>query len=246
MSFDDDVKERVSAILNEAWVEREGRVIPTTASVSQKNGAVKVQATFLYADLARSTHLQKAYVNTFAAKAIRMYLAGAASIIRHCGGSIKSFDGDRVMGVFIGDSMRNDAVRAAYGIQWLVTQVIAPMVKERHEANNTTVWVPTHGIGIDSGETFIARAGVRNSGGETSHNDLVFIGRAPNVAAKLSALRDDEAGPIVITNDVYRFLNEKQRTYLKSDRAVWSDGYTRAVGPHSLVLHKTAYWRSFN
>lgn len=244
VTFEDDVRSRAKQVLNEAWSIRDGQVVPSTNDVAHKNGAVKLDATFLYADLAGSTALQKDYVDTFAAKAIRMYLGGASSIIRMFGGSIKSFDGDRVMGVFVGKSMRNDAVRAAFAIQWLVDQVINPLVKARHEANNTTVYVPEHGVGIDSGSVFIARAGVRNKAGEHNHNDLIFVGRAPNVAAKLSSLRGDAKGPIIITHDVYRYLNEEQKKYQKSDSKVWSSGNVEPVGPHSLTLYRTSYWRT--
>jgi len=240
----DDVKERVASVLNTAWSTRDGRVVPSTSDVALSNGAVEVEAAFLYADLAGSTALQKDYKATFAAKAIRMYLAGASQIIRHFGGQIRSFDGDRVMGVFVGNSKRNDAVKAAFMINWLVREVINPLVRERQQnMKNTTVWVARHGVGIDVGATFIARAGVRNSSGAQTHNDLIFTGRAPNIAAKLSALRDENLGPIVITEDVFGGLNPEQKKYEKSDKKVWSGPSVHAIGPYSLSLHHTNYWR---
>lgn len=246
MSFEDDLQQRVADILNAPWDLRDGRVVPSTDDVKLRDGGVNMTATFLYADLANSTNLQKSYKATFAAKAMRMYLYGATSIIRKYGGSIRSFDGDRVMGVFAGDRMRNDAVRASYSIHWLVTQVIAPLVKDRHERNGTTVWTPTHGIGVDTSETLIARAGIHNSNGETNHNDLIFAGRAPSVAAKLSALRGDNQGPITITHDVHRYLNDAQTHRLNGEKNIWSAGAVRRVGPYSLTLHRSTYWRSPN
>lgn len=245
MTYQDDIRDQASKILNEEWKIRDGQVVPSTDDVAHKNGAVKLEATFLYADLAGSSELQKEYLDTFAAKAVRMYLGGATSIIRKFGGSIKSFDGDRVMGVFVGKSMRNDAVKAAFAIEWFVSQVINPMVKKRHEKNGTSnVWVARHGIGIDAGEALIVRAGVRNRPGQHNHNDLIFVGRAPNVAAKLSSFRDESAGPIIITHDVYSFLKPEQKKFLKSDKNVWSNPKTETVGPHSLKLYRSSYWRS--
>jgi class 3 adenylate cyclase len=244
MTFEEDVRSRTASILSEDWAIRDGQVVPKTGDVAQKNGAVRLDATFLYADLAGSTALQKSYKDTFAAKAIRMYLGGAASIIRRRGGSIKSYDGDRVLGVFVGSSMRNDAVKAAFAIHWLVRQVINPMVKQRHEATKTTPWVARHGIGIDTGTAFVARAGVRNSSGEHTHNDLTFVGRAPNVAAKLSALRGNDAGPIIITHDVYRFLKLEQKKHLNRDIDIWGAAKTERVGSHSLQLYRADYWRT--
>lgn len=243
MGVSDEVRSRAETILNTDWNVRSGRVVPHTADVAMSNGAVEVDAAFLYADLAGSTALQKDYVPAFAAKAIRMYLGGASQIIRHFDGQIRSFDGDRVMGVFVGDSKRNNAVTAAFMISWLVHEVINPLVKARHEANNTNVWVARHGVGIDVGITLVARAGVRNASGEQTHNDLIFTGRAPNIAAKLSALRDPNLGSILITQEVFDGLNPEQKKYQKSETKVWSDAVTRTVGPYSLTLYHTSYWR---
>lgn len=244
MTFKEEVEERIGKILNEEWNIREGKSIPHTDDVPLKNGAVEIEAAFLYADLAGSTDLQKRYKATFAAKAIRMYLAGASTIIRHFEGDIKSFDGDRVMGVFAGGWKCNNAVKAAYMINWLVKESINPLVRERHEKNDTRPWVAQHGVGIDVGPSFVARAGVRNASGETTHNDLIFTGRAPNVAAKLSALRGDQAGPIVITEDVFGRLDQKQKTYLNSDGSVWRAPTVDKIGPYSLTLYRTDYWRT--
>lgn len=246
LTKDEEIQDLISSILNEAWVERDGQVVPRTNDVALKNGAVNIDATFLYADLAGSTELQKDYIKTFAAKAVRMYLAGASRIIREVGGSIRSFDGDRVMGVFVGPDRSNNAVRAAFAINWMVSQVINPLVKERHENNKTTVWVAKHGIGIDTGETFVARAGVRNSPNETSHNDLFFVGRPPNIAAKLSSIRDSAVGSIVITGDAYDLLADKNKKYLKSSSLVWSAEQSREVGPFKLPIRHTDYWRSLS
>lgn len=238
-----DIESQIKTILNEEWNVRESTEVPSTDSVAHKNGAVKIEAAFLYADLAGSTQLQKDYNSTFSARAVRMYLGGSSEIIRQHGGAIKSFDGDRVMGVFTGGSKRNDSVRAAFAINWLVKEVIAPLVRTRHEDAGCKVWVPDHGIGIDCGEVFVARAGVRNKPNEHNHNDLVFIGRAPNVAAKLSAIR--EANEIIVTHDVYSSLSVNQKKRLNSDTNPWRGPTTSVVGPYSLSLYKTGYWRKF-
>lgn len=51
MAFDDQVREQASQILNEEWNLRDGQVVPKTNDVAHKNGAVRLDATFLYADL---------------------------------------------------------------------------------------------------------------------------------------------------------------------------------------------------
>ena len=213
--------------------------------MSLKDGAVKLKAAYLYADLAESTDLQKNFTNEFSAKVIRSYLAGACRVIRANGGSIKSFDGDRVMGVFVGRSMRNDAVNAALKINWLVVKCLNPLIKDRLIAlkSNRTLELK-HGVGVDAGEAFVVRAGVRNSSGETTHNDLISIGRVPNVAAKLSSIRDEYKRFIWITEDVYTYLNEDQLRSKPNRNPMWTGPHRRQVGPYALNLYASTWNRS--
>lgn len=240
--FGDKVQGRLEDLMSTAWSIRDGQVVPKTDDVALKNGAVKLEATYLYADLAQSTLLQKRYKPEFAARVVRMYLAGASEIIRNRGGSIKSFDGDRVMGIFIGDSMRNDAVSAALNINHMVEEMMNPIIKRRLEASKSTPWVVTHGIGIDSGPAFIARGGVHNRAGEHNHNDLISIGEAPNIAAKLSGLRGAERGPITITARVFPYLNDAQKFGGTPKKSMWRDAKTVLAGPHSVSVRQSG-WR---
>ena len=71
--------------------------------------AVKLDGTVLYADLDDSTNLVDSYEPEFAAKIYKAYLSCAAKVIRSEGGEITSYDGDRIMAVYIGDSKNSSA-----------------------------------------------------------------------------------------------------------------------------------------
>jgi len=240
-TFSDKVTESMQTLMDTAWNETAGTTVPKTTDVALKNGAVRLEAAYLYADLGQSTMLQKYFKDWFAAQVIRMYLNGTSQIIRHNGGSIKSFDGDRVMGIFVGGNKRNTAAKTALQINWLVSQCIAPIIKERLK-DQTTKWTVTHGVGVDVGEAFITRAGVRNASGETTHNDLISVGRAPNIAAKLSAIRGLGAGSTIITKDVYSYLNEQQLVGGVDQKPMWTGSYSRTVGPYTLPLYASAWY----
>ena len=78
--------------------------------------------------------------------------------------------------------------------------------------------------------------------GDTAHNDLVSIGRAPNVAAKLSALRDRP--PITVTADVYNGLTDSRRYDTTNGTDIWLGPRVTTVGPYSLGLYSTWYrWK---
>lgn len=66
-------------------------------------------------------------------------------------------------------------------IDYAVTQIINPKILEKYPASPYTV---RHAVGVDISQVFIARTGIRGS------NDLVWVGRAANYAAKLCALRE--------------------------------------------------------
>lgn len=229
----DDLTSKVYNILYEPWVTEDGRVVPKTEDINQKNGGKHLEATYLYADLAESTLLAKRFLPEFAARVVRMYIRSAVDCIRNNGGHVRSFDGDRVMGIFIGDRRRNNAVEAALNLNWAVHQVINPYLKERLASGNSN-WTAAHRVGIDDGKTFIVRGGARDS------SDLISIGHAPNIAAKLSGVRG-ESGSITVTSSVHGYLLEKNLT--SGEKSMWVGPTTRSVGPHSVRTHSSSWYR---
>lgn len=232
-SKSDDITEKMHNVLNEPWVILDGQVVPKTEDVTEKNGGRRLEATYLYADLADSTLLAKRFKPEFAARVMRMYVKSAVECIRAKDGHIRSFDGDRVMGIFIGPRRRNNAVDAALHINWAVSKVINPKLEVRLR-NSSAKWTVSHRVGIDDGETLIVRGGARDN------SDLISIGQAPNVAAKLSGVRD-EAGSITITHAVYGRLTEENK--VSSGRAMWDDSVSREVGPHLLTTYSSGWTR---
>jgi adenylate cyclase len=89
--------------------------------------------------------------------------------------------------MFVGSDQATKAVNAALGVNWAVHSVIQPKLAE-HWPCNLDGWVMKHAVGIDMGEALIVRGGVRDSN-DHDNNDLIAVGPAPNIAAKLSALR---------------------------------------------------------
>ena len=101
------------------------------------------------------------------------------------------------MAVFIGDRMNSRAAKAALQINDARLNIINPILKKNYQSSNYEV---QHTIGIDSSDLFVARTGIRGS------NDLVWVGRAANHAAKLGSLSNDY--PTRITQEVYQKLSD--------------------------------------
>ena len=199
MGIRDDLNSEVRKIFGEEWSERPGRVVPESNSLKLRNDAITLEGTVLYADLDDSTKLVDTREPWFAAEIYRSYLACAARIIRLEHGEITAYDGDRVMAVFLGSSKNSVATRAALKINFAVQKIINPAIRDLYPDTRYSI---RHVVGIDTSELFVARTGIRGA------NDLVWVGRASNFAAKLSS----RAGPATqITDRVYGLLNKASK-----------------------------------
>ena len=91
---------------------------PVPEDLKLSNDAIKLDAVVLYADLDESTRLVDTKRASFAAEVYKSFLHCTAKIIVSEGGVITADDGDRIMGVFIGDSMCDCAARAGLKINY--------------------------------------------------------------------------------------------------------------------------------
>lgn len=178
MGLKEDLEGRVAEIFRQAWTERDGTVVPEAEAVKLTNDAVKLNGTVLYADLSGSTKLVDGYKAPFAAEIYKAYLHCAAKIVTAEGGVITAYDGDRIMAVYLGDSKNTSAVRTALKINWARDNIVNAKLKAQYP---TSTYKVLHTVGVDTSSLFVARTGIRGS------NDLVWVGRAANYAAKLSA-----------------------------------------------------------
>lgn len=232
MGIDATIIAALDSILTEPWKVTNPRDVPQSEDITLLNGAASIEATYLYADLANSSALAQAVPPESAARAIRMYLNTAVRVLRHYQGQIRSFDGDRVMAIFIGDSKNSNAFRAAMAINSYVVNVIPDRIAGLPEIGRAG-WTMKHGIGIDTGPALLVRGGVRNN------NDIVSIGAAPNVAAKLADVRDLD--PIHITKRSVERVRQDYREH--------ADGRVRhrlcgekEIGGQRLVVHSSNWW----
>lgn len=208
MSLREEVQEEVAEIYRAAWTERDGTVVPSDESLKLSNDAINVDATVLYADMADSTNLVQGQTKQFAAEVYKTFLHCAAKIIKAEGGTITAYDGDRIMAVYMGNSKNTGAVRTGLKIHSAVLHIIAPAIKTQYQ---TQTYVPHHVVGIDTSTLLVARTGVRGA------NDLVWVGRAANYAAKLAALPHEY--PTWITEEVYNNMHESVK--FTNGRDMW-------------------------
>jgi class 3 adenylate cyclase len=230
MALKDDLEKRVSSIFTEKWEERDGTVVPEAEDLKLSNDAVKLEGAVLYADMTGSTKLVDSQKHWFAAEIYKAYLHCAAKIITAEGGIVTAYDGDRVMAVFIGKTKRTDAVRAALKINWARANIVNAQLKKHYPT--TTYAGVQHTVGVDLSDLFVARTGIRGS------NDLVWVGRAANYAAKLSA--ESPTYPTYITAAVYDNMLESAK--LSKGTNMWTKLSWTAM--NGATIYGTRYWWS--
>ena len=233
MSWKEDLEGWVDDILATSFDERDGRVVPTTDDLT--NGqAVKLEAVFLYADMVGSSKLAQDCPWDTTAKIIRAFLYCATRLIRAYGGEVRSFDGDRVMGIFIGDMKNTHASKCAREIFYCTDRIIAPKATEKFQSVRNAAIKVKCCVGIDRSVSRAVRAGIRDN------NDLIWIGRAPGLAAKLSDVR---AYPycVYVHKDVYKQLADDEKT--PNGVVIWEPRtYTLGKVVHS--VYRTNYVRT--
>ncbi|MDV3101714.1 adenylate/guanylate cyclase domain-containing protein [Burkholderia cenocepacia] len=202
MSLKDDLTSEVDVIFKSQWTETTGRVVPAPSDVGLGNKATLLEkAVVFYADLDGSTNMVDQKKWQFSAEVYKTFLHCAAKIVRNENGAITAYDGDRIMAIFIGDDKYDHAARAALKLRWAVLNIIEPSMRKQWSTPDFSI---KHNVGIDVSDLRAVRTGVRGD------NDLVWVGRAANYAAKLNSLGSDY--PTWITKAVYDGLSEKVRT----------------------------------
>ena len=72
-----------------------------------------------------------------------------------------SFDGDRLLGVFVGDSKNTNAAKCALNIKYVVKEIIRSKFEAKYDSVKNASFTIQHGCGVDTGTVLTVRAGAR-------------------------------------------------------------------------------------
>lgn len=228
MGLRDELDDEVKRIFADQWSSRKGLKVPDNEDLGLGNDAVEIEAAVLYADLTDSTGLVESSKPHFAAEVYKSYLRCAARIVSAEGGTITSFDGDRIMAVYIGDSKCTAATRTALKINFAVKKIINPALRVQYPG---TTYEVKQVVGIDTSSLWVVRGGIRGS------NDLLWIGNAANIAAKLCSLSADH--PSWITKAVYDVIG-KTAKFGKEGQNMWEQ--RKWTGYKDRIIYRSNWW----
>lgn len=233
MGFKDDLFAAARKIFAEQWTTKDKSVVPAPSDLGLGNDAGHFnEMTVLYADLNGSTAMVDSRSWQFSAEVYKSYLYCAAKIINAGGGNITAYDGDRIMAVFAGESKNSNAVTCAMKINFAIREIVNPAMRAQYPGIDFTV---RHSVGIDVSEIHVARIGVRGD------NDLVWIGRAANHAAKLTTLPAD-THPLWISEAVHSRLRPNLKNF-PNGNPVWES--RRWTAMNDAIVYRSDAYMSF-
>ncbi len=224
----DKIRSELSTIMQSRWTFRDGQKVPDTDDIALGNQGVRLDGTVLYADLVGSTALVNDYKDWFAAEVYKSYLTSACGAIKARGGEITAFDGDRVMAIFLGESKNTNAAKTALHINYY-SRVINDLISKHYP---DTPFRLRQVVGIDTGNLLVAKTGIRRN------NDLVWIGKAANYAAKLCSIRED-GFQTYVTSDVHAKLAREAKFGGNPSQNMWEERKWVETG---LTIFRSSWW----
>lgn len=210
MTNRDDLVNHVNGFFSESYIVTMGTTIPNVSDIGLLNSCGKeIEVAMLFIDIRESTKIVDNLRRITAARMYKSFLWGVSKIARLNNGELRSFNGDGILVVFIGENKRSNAVKAALQMSWFAKEILKPKLDNVFRNNQGLVEQGIEfdfGIGIDVGKILVVRGGISGE----NNNDLVWVGNATNYAVKLSGLSNG-GYHVHISKDVYDNMLEDRR-----------------------------------
>ena len=227
MSLVDDLTNKINSYFTEKYEVTETTIVPATdySKLTFGNNGLTADLTFLFVDIRKSSQLHDTYGYISAAKIYQSFHDINVRIINSRDGQVRAFDGDRIMGVFSGDTKNNNAVEAALNIKWAISNILNKHFKPEYAINI--------GIGIDTGKTLITKVG---KGRDLSNNDLVWVGKACNYASHMC---NESKNMIYVSPLVYNSLVGTNK--VSDGKNMWESLNMTLKNGTSVPCYRTSY-----
>ncbi len=147
-----------------------------------------------------------------------------------------AYDGDRIMGIFIGDAKETRAATCALKTNYVVRNVLRPTLIEHFKSLNEASFEISHCVGIDTGSFLAVKAGQKGA------NDLVWVGRPPNLAAKLSEIRY-ESYTSFVSIDAFSATQDSAKYGGEARALMWSELDYTFVGEKIRIYGSNWTWK---
>lgn len=218
MTLLETLNEKVAQYLEGDYQTSSPRTVPNPEDIPLGNGAAELTATALFIDVRQSSDITNAFRRQTAAKMMKAYFDGTVRIVNANEGQVRSFNGDGLLALFIGDFRSSNAAKAAMQVSYFVSEILGGSFSRYFAANRAAVGNSLDfsvGAGLDDGVILAVRVGIQGT------NDVAWVGRCTNTAAKLAGIMP--AGRIAATREVFNRLHESRKFGSQTGASMWSD-----------------------
>jgi class 3 adenylate cyclase len=204
---------KVDALLEERFHEQSIDTVPEAGDRRLTHGGTGLagEFTFLYVDMRSSSALPWAYRRQSVAKLYKAFHHCMVEAVKAGNGRVRSFDGDRVLGIFAGASRADQAVETAMRMVGCKNEILIPKIRAKYQNDSFDI-----GIGVATGPALAIKAGV---GHDMNNRDLVWIGDPPNLGSKLSDVAR-QPDSIYICRTTFELLGASNRCTTKSGEKI--------------------------
>ncbi len=229
MALKEDLKNKIDSFFEEKYEVEETTIVPDTdySKLTFGNKGLTCDFAFLFIDIRKSSQLHTTYGVATAARIYQSFHEICVRIINLFNGQIRSFDGDRVMGVFAGGSKCSNATKSAMKIRWAVNEYLCKHLK-------TPIKI---GCGIEYGKTLVTKVG---KGRNDNNFDLVWVGQACNYAAHLSGYGSNK---IIISKKTYNKIADyvKWKDESTKETNMWTSKKLIIKGGKEIDIYESTY-----
>jgi adenylate cyclase len=236
-----DIETKVDAVLKDAFTQYDTEEIPdienkSDSKLTHGNAGYLGEFTFLYVDMRGSSSYTDQHRLQSITKIYKAYHHCMVECIKENNGNIRSFDGDRVLAVFVGKSKVYNAINCAMKMVGCRYDVLQPKINTVFKNDKFSL-----GVGISTGNTMVSKAGV---GYDKNNRDLIWLGDPPNLGSKLSD-KADSPYSIYICKETFGRLTEGNRYTTKNGikTDMWTKDFFK-FKTQNIDIYKTGYYRS--
>ena len=230
MPVKEDIENKITAYFNEPYETHETSIVPDTdySKLTFNNKGLIANLTFLFIDIRNSSNILDIYKEKYAAIIYQCFHEINVRLILSRGGKVRSFDGDRTMGVFSGDRKNPSALDAAMNIRWAISNILNKKLELKKYPGIKV------GLGIDTGRTLITKVG---KGGDINNSDLNWISKASNHASHLCQNAEDL---IIISPEIFNNLPPEYKS--SKGQNIWNNVQLTIKNNKTISAYKTNYW----
>ncbi len=136
MASKEELIKGINDFFSGSYKVSKGYVIPDVDDVPLGKHGRELELAMMFIDIRESTKIVDGFRRRTSARMYKSFLWGITKIAKMNNGELRSFNGDGVLIVFIGDNKRTNAAKAALQMSWFCKNILKPKIESFFNVND--------------------------------------------------------------------------------------------------------------